>query len=86
MSPTVRASGEYVGNNQELQTMQPSSLEDRAETHARIAEIGQILALGLVRLRARQSSQTEAGTGESSLDCVARQSGDANLEKPENGL
>ncbi len=50
----------------------------------RLAEIGEILALGLVRLRARQSSQTEARTGESSLDCVAHQSGDANPEKPEN--
>ena len=85
MSPTVRASGEYVGNNQELQTMQPSSLQDRAETRARIAEIGEILALGLVRLRARQSSQMSADAGESSLDCVGHQSGDANPEKPENG-
>ena len=51
----------------------------------RIAEIGEILALGLVRLKARQSSQIAAEAGESSLDCVAHQSGHANPEKPENG-
>ena len=67
-------------------------MDDQFATHnasdlprERIAEIGEILALGLVRLRARQSSQTEARTGESSLDCVAYQSGHANPETTENG-
>ena len=46
----------------------------------RIAEIGEILALGLVRLRARQSSQVSASSGESSLACVAHQSGHRNTE------
>lgn len=41
----------------------------------RIAEIGEILALGLIRLRARKSSQFSDVNGESSLDCVATQSG-----------
>ena len=50
----------------------------------RIAEIGQILALGLVRLKARQSTQLSDLTGESSLEPVATQSGDAN-PKTENG-
>ena len=53
---------------------------DQTETAERIAEIGEILALGLVRLRARQSSQREANTGESSLDFVAGQSGHDNSE------
>ena len=50
-----------------------------------IAEIGEILALGLVRLKARKSSETAIPAGESSLDCVAHQSGDANPEKVESG-
>jgi hypothetical protein len=59
---------------------------DRAHVPAaeRIAEIGEILALGLVRLRARRSSQTSADGGECSLDCVGHQSGHANSET-ENG-
>lgn len=55
-----------------------------AEAHERIAEIGEILALGLIRLRARQSSQLNSGSGESSLASLAHQSGHENAE-PENG-
>jgi hypothetical protein len=51
----------------------------------RLAEIGEILARGLVRFRARQSSQIAADPGESSLEPVGHQSGHANPEKPENG-
>jgi hypothetical protein len=43
----------------------------------RLAEVGSILALGLVRLRARQSSELFRRDGESSLDFTARQSGHA---------
>jgi hypothetical protein len=46
----------------------------------RLTELGEILALGLVRLRARQSSELARAAGESSLACVASQSGDANPE------
>lgn len=51
----------------------------------RLAEVGAILATGLVRLHARKSSQTRRPTGESSLDYTAWQSGDANggMEKAE---
>jgi hypothetical protein len=45
----------------------------------RLAEIAAILAAGLTRLRARQSSQISAHLGESSLDCAANQSGHANV-------
>jgi hypothetical protein len=55
------------------------------DVHNRIAEIGEILALGLVRLNARKSSQLCATTGESSLACVADQSGHANSEPGEMG-
>jgi hypothetical protein len=56
-------------------------LDHAVEAHERIAEIGEILAAGLVRLRARQSSQTLGSSGESSLACVGHQSGHANPEK-----
>jgi hypothetical protein len=51
-----------------------------SEARTRMAEIGQILALGLVRLRARQSSQMPADDGEGSLACVGHQSGHAKTE------
>jgi hypothetical protein len=46
----------------------------------RVAEIGEILALGLVRLRTRESSQIADARGDSSLACVAHQSSGANSE------
>ena len=45
----------------------------------RLNEIAEILAAGLTRLRARQSSALPADFGESSLDCAAHQSGHANV-------
>ena len=44
----------------------------------RLAEIAEILAAGLMRLRARQSSHLSADCGESSLDCPGHQSGHAD--------
>ena len=41
----------------------------------RLAEIAEILAAGLMRLRARQSSPLSPECGESSLDCPGNQSG-----------
>jgi hypothetical protein len=41
----------------------------------RLDEIGELLAAGLMRLRARKSSQLSGDIGESSLDCAAQQSG-----------
>jgi len=52
---------------------------------ARLAEIAQILAAGLTRLRARQSSALPADFGESSLHCAAAQSGHANILRGELG-
>lgn len=40
----------------------------------RIREIGEILAAGLIRLRARQREAAERGAGESSVDFVGDQS------------
>ena len=45
----------------------------------RLDEIAEILAAGLMRLRARQSSPQSADFGDSSLDCAADQSGHANV-------
>ncbi|MCJ7787233.1 MAG: hypothetical protein MUP20_00735 [Methyloceanibacter sp.] len=50
----------------------------------RLAEIAEILAAGLMRLKARQSSQLSPEYGESSLDYLAHQSGHA-ISETENG-
>jgi hypothetical protein len=50
-------------------------------THERLAEVAEILAAGLARLRARQSSRLSADPGENSLDCATHQSGHANVLK-----
>ena len=42
-------------------------------------EVAEILAAGLQRLHARQSSALPAHSGDSSLDCAAGQSGHANV-------
>lgn len=51
----------------------------------RIAEIAEILALGLMRLKARQSTELSRVSGESSLDFAAHQSGHANRLESEGG-
>jgi hypothetical protein len=50
------------------------------KAHDRIAEIGDILALGLMRLLARKSSQASEKEREFSLDFVGQQSGHGNCE------
>ena len=49
----------------------------------RLNEVGEILAVGLSRLKARQSSAFPADFGESSLDWAGNQSGDANILRGE---
>jgi hypothetical protein len=51
-----------------------------------LAEIGEILAAGLVRLRARKSSGKSADCGESSLALSEHQSGHANVLKSPGDL
>jgi hypothetical protein len=55
-------------------------------SHDRLAEIAEILAAGLLRLRARKSSELSALSGESLLDCAALQSGHADGLKSDGGL
>jgi hypothetical protein len=50
----------------------------------RLAQIGEILALGLQRLIARQSSQLSADCGESSLHFTPDQSGADSPNSGEN--
>jgi hypothetical protein len=49
----------------------------------RLDEIAEILAAGLMRARARQSSALSPHVGESSLDCIGHQSGHADVLKSE---
>lgn len=63
---------------QTLQTVEEVIGVEGDAASDRIAEIGEILALGLVRLMARKSSKQSDKDGESSLDFVAEQSGDRN--------
>ena len=46
----------------------------------RLAEIAELLALALTRLRARKSREFSLPTGESSLDYLGSQSGHAHPE------
>jgi hypothetical protein len=46
----------------------------------RLAELAEILALGLMRLRARKSSELSGHQGESSLDFGTEQSGRGTSE------
>ena len=45
----------------------------------RLDEVAEILAAGLQRVLARQSTAQSADFGESSLDCPGHQSGHANV-------
>jgi hypothetical protein len=53
------------------------------EADDRLAEIGEILAAGVMRLEARKSSGISAETGESPLHFMPDQSGHANPVSPE---
>ena len=50
-----------------------------------IAEVAEILAAGLMRLRARKSSHLSAQDREISVDCAAHQSGHAEIAETEGG-
>lgn len=54
---------------------------DNLSAAERLDEIAEMLAAGLMRVRARQSSHLSGHDGESSLDCSATRSG--HTEAPE---
>jgi hypothetical protein len=58
---------------------------DQLSPDERLDEIAEILALGLMRLRARKSSELCGHTGESSLDCPGYQSSHADGLKSDGG-
>ena len=55
---------------------------DHMTAAERLAEIAQILARGLMRLRARQSSQLSGDRGDSCLDCSPHQRRHAPVAEP----
>ena len=67
---------------QRAQSAIPCDRENAAE---RLGEIAEILAAGLMRLRARKSSQLSAEDGESSLHFMPAESGHAPVPSPEVG-
>jgi len=61
----------------------PNTLHpDKMSPDARLAEIGRILAAGLIRMKGAKSSSLSAKHGDSSLDLPVRASGHAGDEKP----
>ena len=50
---------------------------DRLTPHERLAELGRVLAAGLIRMKARQSSPLSADRAESSVDLCGPKSGHA---------
>jgi hypothetical protein len=64
-------------------TFGSETLHDASDN--RLNEIAEILAIGLMRLRGRQSSELSPHARESSLDCAARQSGPADVLKSGGG-
>jgi hypothetical protein len=64
--------------------MRTQTLRSEAmSTAERLDQIAEILAVGLVRLTAKRSSQKSADCGESYLDCDAHQSGPASANPME---
>lgn len=59
---------------------------DELSPKQRLSEIAEILAAGLIRMRARQSTALSADRGESSLDCATDQSSHADRLTPHGGL
>ncbi len=59
---------------------------DSLNASERLNEIAEILAAGLMRLRARQSTVLSRDSGESSLDCAGHQSSHADRLTSDGGL
>ena len=58
---------------------------DRMTAAERLGELARILALGLIRLRARQSTELSAGRRDSSVDFLADRRGHADRHDGEAG-
>jgi hypothetical protein len=62
-----------------IDSMSNAVAPEHMSADERLSEIAEILAAGLMRLRARQSSSLSADRGEGSLDYPGHQSGHANI-------
>lgn len=58
---------------------------ERMSANARLAEIGRILAVGVIRLNAAQSSGISAETGDSFVDFSPRKSGGRRAKRIRTG-
>jgi hypothetical protein len=67
------------------ETLAMNGIISKITADERISEIAEILAAGLLRLRARQSSSISPHLGETALDCVGVQSGPADDLTSEGG-
>lgn len=74
VEPGVEAGRDRPGDTVMSNALRP----DLMSADERLDEVAEILATGLSRLIARQSSRLSADAGESSLDCAADQSGHPN--------
>jgi hypothetical protein len=68
-----------------MESMTNGTNPDHLTAQERLTEIAEILAAGLRRLLARKSSALSADPGESSVDCVASQSGHADYLTTDGG-
>jgi hypothetical protein len=100
-NPRRESSPNFVDAQSRFQTVEPAGKKrtlapykgdmtalrpDLMTPTERLDELAEILALGLMRLKANKSSGLSARAGESSLDYAARQSGHANPLKRPGGL
>jgi len=76
---TERGFSKASGKNSLGSAILKVASEQRVGANEHLDEVAEILARGLSRLKARQSSRLTADFGESSLDCAAHQSGPANV-------
>lgn len=71
-----------MSSNLKIPVSGPNPLcPDRMSADARLAEIGRILAAGVVRLNATQSSDLSADSGDSFVDFSPRKSGGRHAKR-----
>ncbi len=66
----------------QLQPRRNTLHPDKMSVDARLAEIGRILAAGLIRMQSPKSSALSANARDSSLDLPVRASGHVGTKKP----
>jgi hypothetical protein len=82
---TSQPFGKIAGFERYLGIMSNPLHPDLMEPAERLVEIAEILAMGLMRLNARKSSNLSPAGGESLLDCPGHQSSHADGLKSHGG-